>query len=462
VAEFVEVSSGAGRLFLPADLARPVPCVAEEWTDGRFLVPSEVDFDALDADGTVEGLGVVRRLRARADAVEARLTARLSRLRGKDRSLAKEVSLELRTSETAAANRIARGTALVRRMPLLLAAMEAGDIEGFPAGRILEVTAMLDDAQARQVDEALAAKLERGRLRFTDPSSLVKATRRLVNALDPDGQAERAREARAERKVMLIPGENATSTLAADLPAEVAASAYSRIDAMARKMRNRGDERTLEQLRADVFADLLLGHDPGVGAPKGAAMVFLHMPIDTALTMSDTGCELSGYGPLPGAVAREIMTHPDSMLRAVLTDPATGAVRDLGRSRRRPSVFLRDFVAARDRECSGVGCHRPAQRCDFDHLKDWGHLGATADHNGGAKCERCHYRKDKPGWTMTHDPGTGTSTITTPTGRTYTKTAEPIIEPPPKPKSKQSIMDKYLRLWPCARDTSAVGGSPPF
>jgi hypothetical protein len=454
VTEFLEVSSATGRLFLPADLVRPVPLTAEEWADRRFLAPSEVDFEALDADGAVEGLGAVRRLRARADAVEARLTARLAQLRGKDRSLAKEVSLELRTSEKAAANRVAQGTALVRRMPMLLAAMEAGDIEGFPAGRILEVTAMLDDEQARQVDVQLAAKLARGRLRFTDPSSLVKATRRLVNALDPNGQASRARKARADRKVVLIPGENATSTLAADLPAEVAASTYARIDAMARKMRNRGDERTLEQLRADVFTDLLLGHDPGVSAPKGAAMVFLHIPMDTALTMSDTGCELSGYGPLPAAVAREIMTNPDSMLRKVLTDPATGAVRNLGRSRRNPSTFLRDFVAARDRECSGVGCHRPAQRCDWDHLSDWGHLGVTADHNGGAKCERCHYRKDEPGWTMTHDPGSGVSTITTPTGRTYTKTAEPIIQP----RSRSTV--DLLRQRRCTVDPPH--DDPPF
>jgi hypothetical protein len=294
----------------------------------------------------------------------------------------------------------------------------------------------------------------RGRLRFTDPSSLVKATRRLVDALDPNGQASRARKARADRKVVLIPGENATSTLAADLPAEVAASTYARIDAMARKMRNRGDERTLEQLRADVFTDLLLGHDPGVSAPKGAAMVFLHIPMDTALTMSDTGCELSGYGPLPAAVAREIMTNPDSMLRKVLTDPATGAVRNLGRSRRNPSTFLRDFVAARDRECSGVGCHRPAQRCDWDHLSDWSHLGVTADHNGGAKCERCHYRKDEPGWTMTHDPGSGVSTITTPTGRTYTKTAEPIIQP----RSRSTV--DLLRQRRCTVDPPH--DDPPF
>jgi hypothetical protein len=228
----------------------------------------------------------------------------------------------------------------------------------------------------------------------------------------------------------------------ADLPAEVAASAYARVDAMARRLRTSGDHRTLEQLRADVYAALLLGHDPGVTAPTGAAVVFLHMPIDTALTMSDTGCELAGYGPLPAAVARDIMTNPNSTLRTVLTDPATGAVRDLGRTRRRPSAFLRDFVAARDRECAAPGCHRPAQRCDFDHLREWGHLGVTADHNGGAKCERDHYRKDQPGWTLTHNPGTGTSTITTPTGRTYIKTIQPVIETAPGPSTPDILRQR--------------------
>ncbi|SFB57620.1 protein of unknown function [Amycolatopsis marina] len=428
---FVEVSSVAGALFLPADLVRPVPLTEQQWADRRLLTCTAEDFAVLDADGAVEAVAAARRLRARADAAEARAVARLAAVRGRDSSVAKEVALEARISETAAATRIARGTDLVHRMPLLLAAMDAGDIEGFPAGKIVEATAMLDNSQARQVDELLAAKLVSGRLQFTDPYSLVRATRRLVENVDPDGQSTRARKARAGRKVVLTPQDNGMATLSADLPAEVAASAYARVDAMARRLRNGGDHRSLEQLRADVYAALLLGQDPGAGAPRAAAVVFLHMPIDTALTMSDTGCELAGYGPLPAAIAREIMTNPNSMIRKVLTDPASGAVRDLGRTRRRPSAFLRDFVAARDRECATPGCHRPAQRCDFDHLQEWGDLGITSDTNGGAKCERDHYRKDQPGWTLTHHPGSGTSTITTPTGRTYTKTIQPITEPKP-------------------------------
>ncbi|WP_211323423.1 HNH endonuclease signature motif containing protein, partial [Amycolatopsis palatopharyngis] len=358
---------------------------------------------------------------------------------------------------------VARGAGLVCRMPKLLAAMEAGDIEGYPAGRVVEAASTLTDEQAREVDERLAGKLAAGRLGFTDPTSLVRAARRLVNTIDPDGQTSRARKARAGRKVELIAREDTMATLAADLPAEVAASAYARVDGMARTLRDGGDGRTLEQLRADVVADLLHGRDPGTAAPVGAARVFLHMPIDTALTMSDTGCELTGYGPIPAPIAREIMTRPGSVWRTVLTDPATGAVRDLGRTRRRPSAFLRELIQVRDRECTTPGCHRPAHRCDYDHLREWHHLGRTAERNGGAKCERDHYLKNQPGWTLNHNPSTAISTITTPTGRTYSKTIEPINEPPePTPgKSTTDETRRQPRTRSCSRGRESSAEIPP-
>lgn len=220
-----------------------------------------------------------------------------------------------------------------------------------------------------------------------------------------------------------------------DLPAEVAATAYARIDRDARALRNAGDERTLEQLRADVAAALLLAQ-PATGndgtptgpasSPSVGAMVYVHMPVDTALTMSDQGAELSGYGPIPGPVAREIATNPGSVWRKVLTDPGSGVPQDISR-RRRPTQAMRELVAARDRECSY--CHRPAQLCDFDHLREWSTCRETSARNGGPKCEYHHYLKGEPGWRLDYDPTTGTATITSPTGRTYTKKNRPIATP---------------------------------
>ncbi len=426
-------------MFLPADLVNPPTWGADEWIDHQCRARTGAEIAGLGESEVLDTLTAARRMRARADALEARALARLDRLRGGSRYVADEAALELRVSRHAAADRVRRGMHLVHRMPHLLGAMERGEIEGFAAGRIAQATAMLSAEHARAVDAALANKLAAGRLGFTDPTSLLRAARRLVDKLDPHGKHTRARQARAERKVELIPGENAMATLSADLPVEVAASAYARIDGMARTLRNRGDQRNLDQLRADVYADLLLGNNPGLTPPKGAATVFLHMPIDTALTMSDQGCELAGYGPLPAAVAREIMTNKGSVWRKVLTDPESGTIRSLGRRRRRPNAAIRDIVAARDRECTTPGCHRPAQRCDFDHLRDWRKHGVTADLNGGSKCRRDHRLKDQPGWTLDFDPTTGTGTITTPAGRTHTKTHHPITEPQPRQSTKDAV-----------------------
>ncbi|SNR36470.1 hypothetical protein SAMN06265360_103247, partial [Haloechinothrix alba] len=238
--------------------------------------------------------------------------------------------------------------------------------------------------------------------------------------------------------------------------AEVAASAYARIDALARKQRHRGDARTLDQLRADIHANLLLGQDPGVSVPEAAATVFLHMPIDTALGMTETGCELSGYGPLPAPIARHILASENSVWRTVLTDPASGAVLDVGRRRYRPTTAIRDLVAVRDAECTTPGCHRPAQHSDYDHLRGWGRgeHGTTAHTNGGAKCRRHHRMKDHPHWTLHHNPTTGTTTITTPTGRCYTTKQHPPTAPPePTPSDT-----------PTDRTTSGTDppGDPPF
>ncbi|SNR45409.1 protein of unknown function [Haloechinothrix alba] len=444
----------AGVMFVPAGQAPAVAFTPEEQAEIRCRTFTGQQVADLDAEQVIETLAAARRIRAHTDAIEAHALARLDQLRGSDRYVADEAALELRVSRHTAALRLHRARQLTARMPRVLAAMEAGQIEAHAAGRITEATDTVEDEQARAVDEQLAEKLESGRVSPTNPANLARAARRLVEQADPDGQAARARQARAGRKVELLPGEDGLSTLTAELPAEVAASAYARIDALARKQRHRGDARTLDQLRADIHANLLLGHDPEVSVPEAAATVFLHMPIDTALGISDTGCDLSGYGPLPAPIARHILASENSVWRKVLTDPANGAVLDVGRRRYRPTTAIRDLVAVRDTECTTPGCHRPAQHSDYDHLHSWHHNGTTTHTNGGAKCRRHHRLKDHPQWTLHHNPTTGTSSITTPTRRHYTEHRRPPAAPPePTPSDT-----------PTDRTTSGTDppGDPPF
>ncbi|MQA62613.1 MAG: DUF222 domain-containing protein, partial [Actinophytocola sp.] len=312
--------------------------------------------------------------------------------------------------------------------------------EGYLASRLADATQALCDADAREVDRQLAGKLAAGRVDVNDPKNVRDACRRLVLKVNPDAAATKARIARCERKVQLVPGEDTMSRIIGDLPAEVAASAYARVDRIARRLRNNGDERTLDQLRADVFGSLLTGATHGDTEPGSAdaagsagAMVYLHMPIDTALAMSDDGAELTGYGPIPGPIARDIMTRKHSILRKLLVDPGTGKIEGLGRRRYRLTQALRDLITARDRECNW--CHRPAQFCDIDHEAEWAKDHGTTDPtNLNAKCEKEHYLKNADGWHLHVDVDTGTATITTPAGRTYTRHRNPIIEPQPPPE----------------------------
>ncbi|MGH3518213.1 MAG: DUF222 domain-containing protein [Haloechinothrix sp.] len=245
---FLAKPTSEGFLYVPAEVVTRDPAEGRVFDDRFWLAFSPEMIGEFSDDRAVDALGAVRRLRAAVDALEARALARLDELREGSRYVPDEVAPELRITRHAAADRVDRAKHLVHRMPGVLGLLDAGEIDGYVAGRIAQATAMLSDEQIAQADQLLADKITSGCLGCTDPTNLMRAVRRLVEKVDPDGQTERARKARVDRKVELIPGDNSMSTLAADLPAEVAASAYARIDGMARTRRNAGDERTLDQL----------------------------------------------------------------------------------------------------------------------------------------------------------------------------------------------------------------------
>jgi len=357
--------------------------------------------------------------------------AELTAMEGDDHAVADELAPELRISTARVRQRIVRATHVVRRMPRLLAAMESGEIEAYGAGRVLTITAPLSEADALVVDERLADKLAAGTTTMWHADNLARHTRGIVEVVDPGGQAARARAARKDRRVELVHREHATASLDLALPAEVASACYARIDSLARS-HGENTGRTMDQCRADVAADLLLGNtaDAGRTQAEAAATVYLHMPVDAALGINDTGCELDGYGPIPAVIAREIMTNRRSVWRAVLCDPGTGRPVDLGRSRRQPSEHIRTLVRVRDRECAVPWCHRPARHCDYDHEAEWARdSGVTSVDNGAPKCRSHHRRKNDPRWISHYDPVDGTMTVTTPSGATHTGRREPVMQP---------------------------------
>ena len=118
--------------------------------------------------------------------------------------------------------------------------------------------------------------------------------------------------------------------------------------------------------------------------------------------------------------------------RRLVTDPVSGVVIDVGRTRYRPPAGLADLVRARDQVCVFPTCQTPAERCDIDHLTAWSQGGTTSLDNLVVLCEAHHRLKHTPGWALTRDQASGTLSWHTPDKTVYQRHPDGTITRHPK------------------------------
>ncbi len=123
--------------------------------------------------------------------------------------------------------------------------------------------------------------------------------------------------------------------------------------------------------------------------------------------------ELQGYGPIPVPMAKRVAAEAPVWLAAI-TEPATGNV--LSVNRYRPSEEQRRLLAVRDERCRFLGCQMPAYRCEIDHTVDAALGGPTTTMNLGHLCKSHHRLKHHSGWKVIQHPD-GNYEWTSPTGR---------------------------------------------
>jgi hypothetical protein len=148
------------------------------------------------------------------------------------------------------------------------------------------------------------------------------------------------------------------------------------------------------------------------------ATVHVTVPVDTALGVGTAPGELSGYGPVPGSLARRLAAR--GSWRRTEIDPATGVIVAVGRERYTPSAALADLVRARDRTCRFPGCRQPSRRCDLDHVIPWP-AGPTTAGNLAALCRHHHRLKHQTAWAVRAGPGAELE-WTSPAGHRYVTT----------------------------------------
>lgn len=307
---------------------------------------------------------------------------------------ANEIAAELRISVGGAQARLHLALDLAR-LPGTRLALAGGRLDLTKARAIAEATNVLDDT---------AALVAEARVLPRAPEQTIGALRqclaRAVLAADPAAAQTRHLKAVKGRRVELWSLPDGMAALYAALPAADAIACHTWLTALAQKAKGTGgpgDDRTMDQHRADALADIAhagLTTDELPRRHGRPVQIQVAVAASTLLGLDYQPGELRGYGPITAQVAR--ILAGDATWKRILTDPGTGAVLDVGTTRYRPPQHLADHVIARDQTCRGPGCRVPANRTDLDHSIRFPD-GPTAEHNLGCQCDHCHRMKHETG-----------------------------------------------------------------
>lgn len=334
------------------------------------------------------------------------------------RTVTAELATALRLPERTMQALVAESEVITHQLPSTRAALEAGDISYRHAQKIVDHALSLPESARRIFEESVLPIAETQTVAKMD-----RQARAIRERLHPDS-IERRRIAAVERRCVTIePARDGMAYITAYLNNAVAVEIHERLTDIAlasagTTAAHPGEGLTLDQARADAFADLLINAVTADGVGSGVrASVAVTVPVLTLMGVSEEPGYLHGVGPIDADTARHLAGTATSFTR-ILTHPETGAVLSVGRESYQVPADLRRFLALRDGTCRFPGCSQAAKRCDIDHTDDWAAGGHTSHDNLAHLCRGHHRLKHQTRWKVTHSGG-GTLEWTSPTGFTY-------------------------------------------
>ncbi|WP_457964242.1 HNH endonuclease [Arthrobacter sp. D1-29] len=391
-----------------------------------------------------------------------------------------EVACALTISEGAASAFLVQSHQLSTELPRTLASLQAGGLSWQHARILCDETTGLGPAGAAALET-----------HFLDPDAANAARACLAGDLTPSRFRARARTWRErhhpvsietrhtkcvlDRRLEYTPDRDGMAWLSAYLPADQAAAIWEHTTAAARALQGPTEPRTLTQLRADTLASALLGGENtnpgsnsngntdgspldsgsgallGGGSDKGAnslanpgergaagqvppprAQVLVTVPVFSLLGLTDEPATLDGHGPIPAAMARNLVANGAHSFYRVLTDPRDGAPLEIGRTSYRLTTAMRRWLRLRDAKCPFPGCNNHSLDNEADHLLAWADGGNTGISNLGQPCRKHHHLKHNTAWQPTPATKNEPPGWTSPTGRHY-KSEHQDWEPPTWP-----------------------------
>jgi hypothetical protein len=397
------------------------------------------EFDRLIAAAEV---GRLRVLAQASDLVNEIVAETPLRVRQSDmvlRSVAAEIGTATRVSDRSMQRQIGEAASLVTFYPATLAARESGEITRGHLRAVQDAGAILP-AEDRAGFDLAAAEL-------CTEDTAARVTPRLqalAERTHPISIQERHDLAHATRCVKVIRGVEGMSTLMMPIPSLYADAVYDRLTQQARVIVDARrtpptglddaalaaittDDRTMDQVRADIAVDMLLTSAPMADPTRtddgpgilGAirAKVQMVVPVLTLLGASDEPATLAGVGPIDPETARGLACAAPGPWERVLTHPITGVVLHTDSYQRTAAIDR--HLRARDQHCRFPGCPLPAVRCEVDHTIDHALGGETDVCNLCHLCQRHHSMKQFTCWRVRQLSG-GVLEWTSPTGMIYT------------------------------------------
>ena len=391
---------------------------------------------AAEESALVERIAELERLKAAAAAGQARAAAALDAARRaadaaagvpaarRGRGVASEVALARLDSPARGNRHLGFAKALVHEMPHTLAALEAGVLTEWRATLIVRESACLDVDDRRALDAELCG--DQAGLQGMGDAAVAAAAKAISYRLDPHAVVERAAKAATDRTVTIRPAPDTMAYLTALLPVAQGVSVYA---ALRREADVCADGRSRGQVMADTLVERTTGRSAAAATPIAVNLV---LSDETLFGRSNVPATVSGYGPIPAAVARglvsDAVTDPRSRakLRRLYAHPDSGALVAMeSRSRLFPKG-LATFIGLRDERCRTPYCDAPIRH--RDHAEPWARSGETSASNGLGLCERCNYVKEVAGWCVkpnVDEIGRHTAQFITPTGAHYWSAAPP-------------------------------------
>jgi hypothetical protein len=373
-----------------------------------------------------------------------------------------QIGLARRESPSRGARLANASVSLVRDLPHTLAALSAGILNERRAELVVRGTSHLTPEQRSLVDaEVIGANVDPdddtspGGVAWWGDREVERRVRACADHLDAAAAVERTRLAESQRRVSIRPVPDAMATVTALLPVAQAVAVHAALTRAASAGKAAGDERGKGQLMADTLVERVTGQ---AAADDVAVEVQVVITDHALVTGEETPAHVAGYGPVPSAWVRDLLTRhltaqdgtlaeagaraASTWLRRLYTQPVTGTLVGMDSTRRLFPAGLRRFIVARDGTCRTPWCDAPIAHAD--HVVPHASGGPTSASNGQGLCVRCNLVKEERGWSaiVLHggpphaasglagghgDEEPHTVEITTPTGHRYRSTAPPVL-----------------------------------